>query len=274
MEITQTMLWNGRAGQAWVDAQALLDHMFQPFADQLVAAAASAGPRVIDVGCGTGATTLAIARRLGAAADCLGVDISAPMIALARERAAAEGSPAQFACADAQDHTFAPAHADIVVSRFGVMFFTDPVAAFANLLTATRAGGRLHAIVWRGAAENPFMTTAERAAAPFLPAVPRRADGPGQFALAEPARVKAILGDGGWTGVELEPLDVTCRFPASDLERYVTRLGPLGVALPDVDAATRTAVVAAVLAAFAPFIDGDQVRFTAACWTLRAHAPT
>jgi SAM-dependent methyltransferase len=273
MNEEQVALWNGRAGHAWVDEQALLDRMFAPFEAVLVEAAAAAGPRVLDVGCGTGATTLAAARRLGPASQCLGVDISAPMIEAARARAAAERSPARFEVADAQTHAFAAAGFDAVISRFGVMFFADPVAAFANLRRATAEGGALRVITWRSAAENPFMTTAERAAAPYLPPFPaRRPDGPGQFAMADERRVRALLDDSGWTGAVAEPLDVPCAIPASALESYVSRLGPVGAVLQDVDAATRAQVIAIVLAAFAPFVQGDEVRFTAACWSIGARA--
>lgn len=133
----QKTRWNGSAGQAWVQTQELLDGMFKPFEELLVEAVVSRqGGRVIDVGCGTGGTTLAMARAVGANGVCTGVDISKPMIDAARSRAVAEGSAALFICADAQDHDFAPASADMIVSRFGVMFFDDPVAAFGNLRRA------------------------------------------------------------------------------------------------------------------------------------------
>src|SRR5690349_15766118 len=122
----QATLWNGPAGRAWVDAQEPLDQMFQPFEDLLVAAiAAGSGGRVLDVGCGTGSTTLAVARRLGPTGRCKGIDISEPMLAAARARAAREGVPASFIRADAQVHAFAPASFDMIISRFGVMFFED-----------------------------------------------------------------------------------------------------------------------------------------------------
>ncbi|KOR19371.1 class I SAM-dependent methyltransferase, partial [Burkholderia cenocepacia] len=130
----QSALWNGPSGRAWVDAQAPLDRMFEPFETLLAeAAAASFATRVLDVGCGTGAVTLAIARRLGASAQCTGIDISARMIDAARARAERGGVPARFVCADVQTHAFEPASVDLIVSRLGVMFFDDPVRAFANL---------------------------------------------------------------------------------------------------------------------------------------------
>ncbi|SMF69721.1 Ubiquinone/menaquinone biosynthesis C-methylase UbiE [Tistlia consotensis] len=270
----QAARWNGPAGRAWVEAQAALDALFEPF-ERLLAGQVPEGSAagVLDVGCGTGATTLAIARRLGPGGRCLGLDLSAPMLARARERAAAEGSPARFLQADAAGHAFEPAAFDLIVSRFGVMFFDDPVRAFANLRAAAKPGAALRCIAWRSPGENPFMTTAERAAAPLLPPLPPRVpDAPGQFAFADPERVRGILEDSGWTAVALRPLDVPCRLPAADLQRYITRMGPVGTALQQADAATRARVVAALEAAFAAYVAEGEARFTAACWLVEATA--
>jgi SAM-dependent methyltransferase len=274
VEDEQAARWNGPSGRAWVDAQEPLDRMFAPFETVLVdAVVAEAAERVLDVGCGTGATTLAVARRLAGAGGCTGVDISEPMIAVARARAARTGAPATFILANAQDYAFEPARFDMIISRFGIMFFADPVRAFANLRRTVTAGGALRGIVWRGAEENPFMTTAERAAAPLLPNLPpRNPDVPGQFAFADPARVRAILGASGWTDIDLQPLDVTSAFPEPDLDVYVTRLGPVGQALSDADERTRAQVTPVVRAAFDPYVHGPEVRFTAACWMVRARA--
>jgi SAM-dependent methyltransferase len=270
----QMKLWNGSSGRAWVEAQELLDGMFEPIEDLMVEIASAASPaRVLDVGCGTGSTTLALARLLGAQGRCVGVDISAPMLAVARARAERESVPASFVLASAQDHAFERASFDLIVSRFGVMFFDDPVRAFANLRHAARAGGALRAIAWRSPAENPFMTAAERAAAPFLPNLPaRRPDGPGQFAFADERRVRSILKESGWAGIDMRPIDVICTFPAKALETYVTRLGPVGMILPEADDKTRMQVTEAVRAAFEPYVHGAEVHFTAACWMVAAQA--
>src|SRR5262249_24918271 len=149
--------------------------LFEPFAAMFVdAVIAGSHAEVLDVGCGTGSTTLAIAHRLGSKGRCIGIDISEPMLDLARARAEKERVAATFICADAQTYPFQPATFDRVVSRFGVMFFDDFVRAFANLRNALRKGGAMQVITWRGPAENPFMTTAERAAAPLLPKLPPR----------------------------------------------------------------------------------------------------
>jgi SAM-dependent methyltransferase len=270
----QAALWNGIAGRAWVDGQDLLDRLFAPFERLLVEAIAACQARdVLDIGCGTGSTTAAIARSLGGEGRCTGIDISAPMIEAARARADWEGVPATFVLADAQTHSFEAGQFDRIVSRFGVMFFADPAAAFANLRRAARNDAALDLIVWRSAADNPFMTTAERAAAPLLPGFPvRRPDEPGQFGFADPDRVRSILERGGWSDVTFRPLDIACAMPEAELVRYFTRLGPLGRVLDRVDASTREEIIATVRAAFDAYVQQDEVRFSAGCWRVEGRA--
>jgi SAM-dependent methyltransferase len=270
----QSTLWNAGSGHAWVELQALLDDVLEPFEGLLVEeVSATSARRVLDIGCGSGATTLAVARSLGAKGRCTGVDISAPLIAAARARAEREGSRADFFCADAQTHAFAPATFDMFISRFGVMFFDDSVAAFANLRRAAKDDAGLRLIAWRGPEENPFMTTAERAATPLLPSVPPRVpDAPGQFALADRRRFHRMLEGGGWAGVDIRPIDVPCRFPERDLVRYFTRLGPLARVLDDADEQTRIRIVNEVRTAFDSFVHGDEVHVNAACWMACARA--
>lgn len=272
---SQATLWNGPAAQAWIDAQETIDQLFQPLEALLVEtlAAQNAAKRVLDVGCGTGGTTLALARVPGRDRDCVGIDVSAPMLAVARARAERAGLPASFVCADAENHTFTPASFDLIVSRFGVMFFGDPARAFANLRRAAAPHAAMRCIVWRSAAENPFMTTAERAAAPLLPDLPARpVDGPGQFSFADASRVREILERSDWQDIDIQPIDVTCRMPEPALSTYVARLGPVGIALREVDESTRSEVLRTVRAAFAPFVEGAEVQFQAACWLLNARA--
>lgn len=273
----QKKLWNGSAGRAWVDEQQVLDRMFRSIEEVLAEAAAAnvqnRPVRVLDVGCGTGSTTLAAARRLGAKGRCTGLDISEPMLALARTRAEREGTAATFICADAQTYAFEPASFDRFISRFGVMFFEDFVGAFTNLRRAAADGAEMRVIVWRSPAENPFMTTAERAAAPLLQNLPpRRPDGPGQFAFADRNRVQQILKDSGWRDIDIQPLDAPCAMTEQELRRYITRLGPVGMLLTEADEQTRANISAQVRAAFDPYVFGDEVRFTAACWNVSARA--
>ncbi|MFE4701868.1 class I SAM-dependent methyltransferase [Streptomyces sp. NPDC056738] len=294
----QAARWNGPSGNAWVEAQDMVDAMFAPLERLLVETfPAGQGGRVLDVGCGTGGTTVAIARRLGAGGSCVGVDISEPMVGAARARAERVGADragservgservgseavgagvgaVSFVRADAQDHVFEPpGEFDAVVSRFGVMFFSDPVRAFANLRRAAKDGAVLRFVVWRDVAENPFMTTAERAAAPLMPDLPARdPDAPGQFALADADKVRRLLEGAGWTGVGLRAVDVECVMPEKELVPYFSRFGPVGIALRDADETTRSRVVSAVRPAFDPYVHEGEVRFTAACWQIDARA--
>lgn len=274
-EMSQTQLWNGPAGQAWLGMEATLDRLFEPFAALLVDAVRWHDPRnVLDIGCGTGATTLAIAHALAPEGSCTGADLSQMMIDRARQRAAAEPEDvrATFRSGDAS-HLDGAGPFDMAVSRFGVMFFDDPAAAFARIRAAMAPGAPLAAIAWRSPAENPFMTCAERAAAPLLPPLPPMLPGaPGQFAFADAEHVRAILDASGWRDVALSPIDIACAMPEAALTPYLTNLGRIGIALQRADAATRDHVFGMVRAAFDPFVEGDTVRFNAACWMIEARA--
>jgi SAM-dependent methyltransferase len=196
------------------------------------------------------------------------------MLDAARARAERAGAPARFIRADAQSYPFEPSGFDAIMSRFGVMFFDDSTRAFTNLRRAARTGAELRCVVWRSPNENPIMTTAERAAAPLLPSMPPRVpDAPGQFAFADATRVRRILEEGGWVGIEILPIDVACTMPESELAMYATRFGPLGRVLDDADERTRARVVETVLGAFEPYVRGAEVRYDAACWMMAARAP-
>jgi SAM-dependent methyltransferase len=271
----QAALWNGSSGSAWVEMQDVLDRVLAPFETLLIKEALPGeGGRVLDVGCGAGATTISMARHLGPMGLCVGVDISEPLLKVAKERAIAEKlGAAAFMQADAQTYAFEPGRFDSVMSRFGVMFFDDPEAAFVNIRRAARADAKLSFVAWRSPAENPFMTTAARAAEPLLPNLPRPEPGaPGQFAFADGDRVREILNASGWKNTDVRSIDVTGNIAKQDLLTYVTKLGPVGAALRDVDEATRERIVSVVHAAFEPYIQGSAASFTMACWLVSAYA--
>jgi SAM-dependent methyltransferase len=271
----QAEMWNEDGGRTWADLHATLDMVFQPLATVLVEEVlAAGGERVLDVGCGAGGTTLAVASALKPNGVCTGIDISAPLIATATARAAAEKlGNVTFIRGDAQTYVFTPGSCDMVISRLGVMFFDDPGTAFASLRRAARPAARLAFIAWRGRDQNPFMAAAERAAAAVVPDFPvRNDDGPGQFGFASAARVEGILQAGGWTAIDIRPLDLACSFPAAHLSAYATRMGPYGRVRETLDETARAQADAAVLAAFEPYVEGEQVRFTSACWLVKARA--
>lgn len=268
----QSAKWNAQAGRSWAELGDMLDRLLEPFVPLVLEEIGPvAGRRILDVGCGAGALTLAAARRGG---QGLGVDISAPLIEAARARADRLGlATARFVQADAQTHRFEAESFDALISRFGVMFFADPAAAFRSLRAALRPGGRLACLAWRSAAENDFMTAAERAAADLLPQLPARpGNGPGQFGFADPDHVRAILVGSGWRDAAVRPVNVECSLPEDDLRLYARRMGPVGDLLPTLDEATRSEVERRVDAAFDAWVEGGVARFTAACWMVTARA--
>lgn len=269
----QTSHWDGEGGKAWVEAQSIMDAMFSRLADRLAERAAQSGAdTILDIGCGTGATTLTTARA-APDAQLKGVDISGPMLGLARQRASEAGIDADFIKADAETHEFKPAAFDRLISRFGVMFFADPSAAFANLRTACRPGASLDIYAWRSPKDNAFMTTGTRAAAPYLDDMPKRElNAPGQFGFEDADYVQDILKASGWQDIQLEPEDIECRFPKSAIDLFLTRLGPLPKLLENKPEAERTEIMQAVRAAYTPYIKNGEIRYTAGCWSIRAAA--
>ena len=198
----QREYWNEQAGPTWVRNQERLDAQIQPWGElALNALAAAPGEAVLDVGCGCGATSLALAAQVGPEGRVVGLDLSGPMLARARERAAAEGrANVSFLQADAQTHAFAPEF-DALFSRFGVMFFDDPPAAFANLAGALRPGGRLSFACWQGREQNGWVSIPMAALIGEVELPPPPApDAPGPFALGDPDRLRALLEGAGPEG--------------------------------------------------------------------------
>jgi SAM-dependent methyltransferase len=270
----ENKIWTDAGSSGWIAEQDLLDAILRPFEDILLQGISfSAVTRALDIGCGTGGTTVALARRFGTKSISTGIDISQSMITAARTRAAEADVPVNFIVGDAQTYEFEPSSFDLMISRFGVMFFDDSVAAFANLHRAASNRATLRFVAWRGETENPFMTLAERAAAPLLPDLPpRKPNEPGQFAFADRNRVHGILHASGWREIAIHQIEVPCAMPENALARYVSRLGPVGRLLQEADDELRSRVLAAVLPAFDPYIQGDEVRFTAACWLVSARS--
>ena len=186
----QIAYWNGEGGQHWADRQQMQDIVLAPVSDILIdRASAGAGEHVIDVGCGCGATTLAFAEKVGSAGHVLGIDVSAPMLARARELAPAN-APVEFALADATVHAFEPGRSDLLGSRFGVMFFAQPVLSFANMRKALRRAGRVTFACWRTPRDNPWLMVPLQAAYKHVPKLPELGpEDPGPFSFANEERV-------------------------------------------------------------------------------------
>jgi SAM-dependent methyltransferase len=274
----QIRYWN-ETGPKWVSFQQPVDAQLRPLGRQTMERAGiAAGERVIDVGCGCGGTTIELGERVGPAGLVLGVDISAPMLERAAATARAAGlANVRFENADAQIHRLSPGAFDVVYSRFGIMFFTDPVAAFANLRAALRTGGRLAFVCWQAALENPWLLVPLQAAAQHLTLPPPPApDAPGPFAFADPERVRGILARAGFDRIALEdvrmPLMLGGGGALDEAVRILTEgIGPVSGALREADPALRPAVAAAVRAAIAPFHTPEGVRMGSAAWIVTAY---
>lgn len=222
--------WSSAPGRKWVANQAALDTLFKEVTTGLLALAdLKPGERVIDLGCGTGDLSVAAARAVGEAGSVLGVDIAAPMVEYARHRASAMPQ-ATFLVSDAQEHEFPSDGADIAVSRFGVMFFADPVTAFANIARGIRPGGRLALAAWAPADENPWSHLTRDAAIARL-GKPQATDphAPGQFAFADPGRTCGLLDQAGLSAAEARVTDLHLHVPGplEDAVMLSTTIGPV-----------------------------------------------
>jgi SAM-dependent methyltransferase len=197
--------WNGRPSKVWVEEAERFDSMLAPFGHRLLAAAAlEPGEQVLDVGCGNGAVSLEAASAVGSGGHVTGLDLSAPMLSLARRRAEERGVDVDFVQGDAQTASFDRPF-DAVVSRFGVMFFDDPAAAFANLAMAVRHGGRICFVCWQEMFVNEWIAVPATAMVAHvgLPELPEPG-APGPFSLADADRTRSLLDSAGWSAVTVE----------------------------------------------------------------------
>ena len=272
----QIRYWNETLGPRWVEQGDLLDAQIAPLGVAAMERARPAtGERVLDVGCGCGQTTVQLAERVGPQGSVFGVDISAPMLERARARAAAHAN-VRFANADAQTHDFHERF-DLAFSRFGVMFFADPGAAFANVRRALRPGGRVAFVCWQGIDRNPWLLVPLRAVVGIvdLPAPPPPG-APGPFSFADPERVRGILEAGGFEAVALERLEGELAIGAGgDLERavqFTLQMGPVSAALRDAGVDLRLRAADAIRAALAPLASEAGVRAGYAAWIATARA--
>ena len=274
----QITYWNQVGGPKWVRYQEMLDRQLGAIGRLVMDVAHVAeGETVLDVGCGCGTTSLDLADRVGKSGSVMGVDISRPMLEWARERAAkGQVTNVTFTLADAQTHMFRPEF-DLIYSRFGVMFFEDPPAAFANLHQAMKPGGRVAFACWQAIHRNPWLGVPLMAALKHitieLPATP---DAPGPFAFADAARVERILGEGGFRDVRTEGHDVTIALGGgTDLDEatdLVMDLGPLARAMADADPRQRELVRQEVLEAISGSLTPEGVKMPGAIWLVTASA--
>jgi SAM-dependent methyltransferase len=269
----QVEYWNGRVGQRWAAQQERIDWNLAEITEAVIPfARARPGEHVIDIGCGCGTATLMLARAVAPNGSVAGVDISAPMLAVARARAHSGQADIPFIEADASVYDFQPTF-DLVFSRFGVMFFADPFAAFANIRKALAPKGRLAFVCWRSTPENAWAAAPFAAAKHLLPPQePSDPHAPGPFAFADGARLTDILSRAGFRDIALKKFDGAMNMGDTPAEAAVEALniGPLARAAAELDDATRAKILDVVAAAMQKFASARGVTPPAACWLVSA----
>jgi len=282
--LVQKADWNAASGDGWLQNQEQLDRMLAECGHAILATAdARPGERVLDIGCGAGDSSFALARSVAPGGTVTGIDISVPLIGRAHKREAQESTGARFLLADAATHDFTPAQADLLFSRFGLMFFDDPVAALRNLYGGLRNGGRLAFICWRAAGENDWVRLPMQAVRGIVPLAPGSSpdpDAPGPFSFGDPDRVERLLAEAGFRDIRLTPFDCELCFGTGDSReaaiddavRLCGEVGPLRRLLAGQPEDICDRAVAAVRAAFARQVREDGVFINGACWIVTARA--
>lgn len=273
--VDQSAFWNGVGGEHWLALRAKQDLLFAPVTEALFARAKiAAGERVLDIGCGCGETTIEAARRVGASGKAVGLDIAAPLLDEAR-RLAPRDARIEFVVADAATHAFGPSAFDAAISRFGVMFFADPIVAFTNLRQALRRGGRVVFACWRAAKLNAWQMVPLRAAMHHVPRLPELGpEDPSPFSFADEARVRRILGGAGFAEVTLTPFDLEFDIALGQgLElalHTAVSIGAAMVALEGQPGDRRAAATQEIRAALAPYQRGETLPLGGAIWIVEA----
>ena len=271
----QATHWNSDAATRWIEDRERYDAMLGGFGARVLERAAPTGSEaVVDIGCGTGTLTRAAARLIPGG-SVLGLDVSAPMIDHARSLASAEGvTNVEFRVTDVQTGILAPF--DVGVSRFGVMFFDDPVAAFANLRASLRPSGRVVFVCWKAFADNDWMLVPGAAIASVAPPiVPSEPDAPGPFAFGDPDRIRDILARAGFVAVDVTAVDGPMLLGGpggiDDAVRFATRTSLARRLLEHASTETVAAARDAVRTALEPHVTDSGVELSAAVWLVAAH---
>jgi SAM-dependent methyltransferase len=273
----QIRYWDEVAGPTWARLHAGTEAQLAVFGRAAIGKAGiSPGDRVLDVGCGAGATSVALGGLVRPTGSVLGVDISGPLLDLARAAAAGLAN-VSFAHADASTADLPEGGFDLLFSRFGVMFFTDPTAAFTRMRQAIRPGGRLSFVCWRSAEHNPWLTVPLRAIAAHVPVTPSEPDAPGPLAFGDGARVRSILAGAGFVDVALEargePMRIGGHTTVDDVTDFMRQIGPAARALREASPEAAAAATAALREAIAQHAGPDGVTLSGGVWLVTARAP-
>ena len=270
--------WNGDSGIRWAANLARLDLMLEDFGNAAIAAAnAQPGELVLDAGCGSGTSSFALARQVAPDGHILGLDISGQLVEIARAAAPAN-APVEFCCADAATAPLPAGGFDLLFSRFGVMFFDDPVAAFTHMRRALKPGGRLAFVCWRGAQENDWVRLPMAAIRDIVAPVPVDPDAPGPFAFGDRQRLSDIIAAAGFTAIDIAPFNTTISYgrgatreeAVDDALDMAFQVGPLSRALADQPEELRAQAAIAVRAAFAKRPGDRSILIDGAAWIVTA----
>lgn len=271
--------WNGPVGSRWLTYNDWLDERTAAYGEVAFAAAAPRpGELVLDIGCGAGATSLELASAVGESGNVIGVDVSEPLIGRARERAQASGLPVEFRLADASAPLFAPHSFDLLFSRFGVMFFDDPVAAFTELRKTLKPGGRIAFACWQEPAKNDWYTLPLNSIAGIVEQPSVDTSAPGPFAFSDPQRVERILTEAGFAQVELRAFEApfyygrgdTREAMAEDALQQVFRVGPIQRLLAAQSEQVRERAAAAIRAKLTGLANEQGIAVSGAVWVVMA----
>jgi ubiquinone/menaquinone biosynthesis C-methylase UbiE len=277
------MCFQARAGQAWVAFHSRIDAQLDPFGRRVLERLApQSGARVLDVGCGTGQTVIELAELVGPRGEVVGIDVSEPMLECAEERLR-EGGHMQvdLLLDDAQTHVFLDRYFDLAFSRFGLMFFEDPVAGFGNVCRALRRGGKLGFVCWQACERNPWASVPLEAVLGVEPSLAAptflNSESPGPFFLADPEKIRNILEAAGFAAIDIAPLEMPLNFGAaetlSDAVAYGLRIGPASRAIAEANPASMPAFTAALENALRPYLRADGVWLDSAAWIVLAERP-
>jgi len=271
--------WNGSGGEKWIRFQHIMDKSLMPFGLKVMEALElSSGEKIVDIGCGCGATSFDMALNVGSHGHVKGIDISEPILQEARSRAQLHKyhkvqNIVTFEQADAQNHQFDSSTFDVIFSRFGVMFFDDPVTAFVNIRKALKPGGRLGFVCWQTAKNNQWVSVPLNVVAEHMP-LPPPADESGPFSLGDIDRLQRILFDAGYSNIEINKYEVPFNIGSNLYEAvsFITQIGPVSAVIsqPDVDTETRRSIDAAFHEAFVPYETKYGIQLGASTWIVTA----
>ena len=272
----QKEFWNNEKGKIWVALEKKIDAMLSPLGDEaLKSLAPENGENIIDIGCGTATTSLKIADLVGDKGSVTGVDISKPILECARQKAKENSvSNIEFILADAQNHKYLVNSYDAIFSRFGVMFFEDPVAAFANLIKGLKSGGRLAFICWAEPSVNDWIETSTNVASRFLELPPKAAPRePGPFAFEDPVYLRKILSDAGWKKITIENY-CTTNLVGKTIEEaadFLSRMGPMSIPFENAEETVKIKVIDALKDCFSNYLTETGVEMNFNSWIVTAN---